>query len=99
VIVEVGRRTLPHLGALKDGARIVFVAQAVKGRRALLARGEAVRAIMGAWEINDHWLAGQYVIMPDHLHFSVHRRCGDVGKGVDGGLAGVCDEGLAVFNT
>jgi putative transposase len=67
--MELGRRTLPHLGGLKDGSRIAFVTQAVKGRRALLARVEALRAILGAWEINDHWLVGRYVIMPDHLHF------------------------------
>jgi REP element-mobilizing transposase RayT len=67
--MEVGRKTLPHLGALHKGARIVFVTQAVDGRRALLAREEAVRAILEAWRMNDHWLVGRYVIMPDHLHF------------------------------
>jgi len=65
----VGRRSLPHLGAIGSEARIVFVTQAVAGRRGLLARGEAVEALLGAWRVNDHWVVGRYVIMPDHLHF------------------------------
>jgi REP element-mobilizing transposase RayT len=45
------------------------VTQAVKDRRLLLAKEEAVAAIVEAWRGNDHWLVGRYVIMPDHLHF------------------------------
>ena len=67
--MEDGRKTLPHLGALDGGARIVFVTQAVEGRRALLTREEAVGAVLEAWRKNDHWLVGRYVVMPDHLHF------------------------------
>jgi putative transposase len=68
--VKVGRKSLPHLGPLAgSGPRIVFVTQAVAGRRRLLARDEAARAILEAWNGNDYWLVGRYVIMPDHLHF------------------------------
>ena len=67
--VDVGRKSLPHLGPVGSGARIVFVTQAVAGRRGLLARAEVVETILEAWKGNDHWLIGRYVIMPDHLHF------------------------------
>ena len=67
--MEVGRKSLPHLGGLHRGARIVFVTQAVKDRRPLLAREGAVGAILEAWRANDHWSVGRHVVMPDHLHF------------------------------
>jgi len=41
----------------------------VAKRRELLNRPEAVNALLAAWGKADHWLAGRYVIMPDHLHF------------------------------
>jgi hypothetical protein len=48
---------------------LLFVTQAVVGRRELLARKEAVNAILEAGKATDHWLVGRFAIMSDHLHF------------------------------
>jgi REP element-mobilizing transposase RayT len=47
---------------------VVLVTVCTDKRRKLLAREQAVVAILGAWRDADAWQVGRYVIMPDHLH-------------------------------
>jgi putative transposase len=67
---EPGRKGLPHLAPKEfpNQSIIIYVTQVVAGRRSLLARQEAVEALLNAWGQADHWLIGRYVVMPDHLH-------------------------------
>ena len=67
---EPGRKRLPHLAPKEfpNQSIIIYVTQVVARRRTLLARREAVEALLNAWRQADHWLIGRYVVMPDHLH-------------------------------
>lgn len=67
---EPGRKRLPLLPPLEfpNQTILIYVTQVVADRRPLLARREAVEALLAAWRRADHWLVGRYVVMPDHLH-------------------------------
>ncbi len=55
---------------------IVFVTVCSKERKPIFAR-EAVHELMvRAWRKADRWAVGNYVLMPDHIHFF----CSPVGK-------------------
>src|SRR5688572_12466341 len=70
-VPEQRRRTLPHLAPIREGNQnvVVHVTRVVAKRRALLNRPEAEEILLNAWRRADHWMIGQYVIMPDHVHF------------------------------
>jgi putative transposase len=57
----------PHLWT--DHPTILFVTQCIKGRRPLLANQFAHDLLVEVWQLANAWQVGQYVIMPDHLHF------------------------------
>jgi putative transposase len=57
----------PHLWT--DHPTILFVTQCVKGRRELLANEFTQQLLTEIWKRENPWRVGQYVIMPDHLHF------------------------------
>jgi putative transposase len=66
-----GRRRPVHWDPLEKGNRssIVFVTVCTKDRQPLLANPVCHRLLLEWWNKSDHWLAGKYVIMPDHVHF------------------------------
>ena len=48
---------------------ILFVTLCTEGRMPILANHDMVSLIVSAWLAADKWIVGQYVIMPDHIHF------------------------------
>ena len=48
---------------------ILFVTLCTEGRMPILANHDIVSLIVSAWLAADKWIVGQYVIMPDHIHF------------------------------
>ena len=48
---------------------ILFVTLCTEGRMPILANYDMVSLIVSAWLAADKWIVGQYVIMPDHIHF------------------------------
>jgi putative transposase len=48
---------------------VLHVTIGVTGRQKILATPEVQAAFVDAWRNATHWLAGRYVIMPDHVHF------------------------------
>lgn len=66
-----GRRSLPHHPPLErdNQSILIYVTVNVKSRRRLLAREDAIKAVLDAWNEGNHWLVGRYAIMPDHIHF------------------------------
>ena len=48
---------------------ILFVTVCTEGKIPILANPEMVAMIVSAWVDADKWIVGQYVIMPDHIHF------------------------------
>ena len=48
---------------------ILFVTLCTEGRMPILASHNIVSLIVSAWSAADKWIVGQYVIMPDHIHF------------------------------
>ena len=48
---------------------ILFVTICTEGKKPILASPEMVAIIVSAWAHADKWVVGQYVIMPDHIHF------------------------------
>jgi putative transposase len=47
---------------------IIFVTACTAGRRQIFATPQAHAAIVRAWRRASTWLAGRYVILPDHFH-------------------------------
>ena len=47
---------------------IVFVTVCTTDKIPVLACKEMHDYLLRAWNIADHWVVGQYVIMPDHIH-------------------------------
>ncbi len=47
---------------------IVLVTACILHRRPVLAATDAQRALVSAWHAATAWVAGTYVIMPDHVH-------------------------------
>ncbi len=48
---------------------ILFVTVCTEGRMQILANRDMASLIVSAWADADKWIVGQYVIMPDHVHF------------------------------
>ena len=48
---------------------ILFVTLCTEGRMPILANHDMVSLIVSAWLAAGKWIVGQYVIMPDHIHF------------------------------
>ena len=47
---------------------VLFITVCVQPRRPVLASDEVHRALCDVWRMANHWLTGDYMIMPDHLH-------------------------------
>ena len=60
-----------HLSPLPAGdhSSIIFVTTCTAARRPILARPEAVKLIVTAWQHANDWRIGRYVVMTDHIHF------------------------------
>jgi putative transposase len=65
-----GRRHPVHWDPLEKGNRssIIFLTVCTKDRQPLLTNPECHRLLVEWWNKGNHWLAGKYVIMPDHVH-------------------------------
>jgi len=50
-------------------SRIVFVTVCSKDRKPLFARESVHDVVVQAWKEAGHWVVGNYVLMPDHIHF------------------------------
>ena len=48
---------------------VLYVTVCVAGRRKILASPEVQAVFVDSWRVATHWLAGRYVIMPNHVHF------------------------------
>lgn len=67
---NIGRSHPPQgVYIFRDRPTIVFVTVCEHGRKKVLARHQAHQALLAAWHLADAWLVGNYVIMPDHVHF------------------------------
>jgi REP element-mobilizing transposase RayT len=68
--LEKHARRKPAEGVLIDSHQptIVFVTACTKDRAPWLACEEAHHLLTDAWRQAAAWLAGNYVLMPDHLH-------------------------------
>ena len=68
--LEAGRRKPPQ-GVRHDlGERtIIFVTVCTKDRVSWLSCDEAHSLLRRVWREADAWLVGDYMLMPDHLHF------------------------------
>lgn len=47
---------------------VLFITVCTRPRASVLANDVAHKALRHAWQRADHWLVGDYVIMPDHIH-------------------------------
>jgi hypothetical protein len=53
---------------------IIFLTICTNQRRPLLARPPVQQLLIKIWSATGaNWQVGRYVIMPDHLHYSVHQ--------------------------
>ena len=80
-----GRKHPVHLSPLEQENRstIIFLTVCTKGKQPLLANPGCHALLVDWWRKSDHWLAGKYVIMPDHVHlFCAPRLDGPLSKWV-----------------
>jgi putative transposase len=65
-----GRRHPVHHDPIEklNRATMVFVTVCTKDRKHLLANATVHTALVNWWRKSTHWLAGKYIILPDHLH-------------------------------
>jgi len=65
-----GRRYPTHHEPLDkcNRATIVFLTVCTKNRKPILASPIAHKILTDWWRKSTYWLAGKYVILPDHLH-------------------------------
>ena len=47
---------------------IILVTACTKGRQRILSNDRIVNLLREAWQDSRDWIAGRYVILPDHLH-------------------------------
>ncbi len=47
---------------------IIFLTVCTHRRRNILAEERAHAVLQESWRTSKHWMAGRYVIMPDHIH-------------------------------
>jgi putative transposase len=57
-----------------DGS-VYFITVCTKNRRPKLANETAHKLLVEAWRSADHWLVGEYMILPDHVHHFCARGC------------------------
>ena len=48
---------------------ILFVTVCAEGRKPIFASHDMMSMIVSAWTDADKWIVGQYMIMPNHIHF------------------------------
>jgi putative transposase len=67
---EAGRKHPAHppMVARHNEPIIVFLTVCSKDRKKIFASSEAAEVIRDGWRQAKSWLAGRYVIMPDHIH-------------------------------
>ncbi len=67
---EAGRSSPIHLPPFAGAGQptIIFLTVCTKERRLLLASPTMHNHLREAWSDSSRWLAGRYVILPDHLH-------------------------------
>jgi REP-associated tyrosine transposase len=67
---SVGRRHPVHHDPVEkfNRANMVFLTVCIKNRRPILADPNAHTVLLHWWHKSTHWLAGRYVILPDHVH-------------------------------
>jgi putative transposase len=65
-----GRRGPVHHDPVETHNRsvIVFLTVCTKDRKPLLANHRCHEVLTNWWRKSTHWLAGRYIILPDHLH-------------------------------
>src|SRR5271165_5583263 len=65
-----GRTHPAHLTVRKHGGHtiIVFLTVCTRGRKTILARGDAMTVLREAWAKATLWQLGGWVLMPDHAH-------------------------------
>ena len=68
---ETPRRKRPVHGFFpkRDDVNVVYVTANAKGREPWLANEAVHAALRAVWLCSREWRVGQYVIMPDHIHF------------------------------
>jgi REP-associated tyrosine transposase len=63
---------LPHLDQVWSDVPIYFITSCTYKRRPILANPQVAQILIDEWRgaLKRHsWMVGQYVIMPDHVHF------------------------------
>jgi putative transposase len=65
-----GRRHPVHHDPVEKFNRgtMVFLTVCAKGKQPRLANGTTQNLLIEWWRKSTHWLAGRYVILPDHIH-------------------------------
>ncbi|NLG36022.1 MAG: hypothetical protein GX548_11770 [Lentisphaerae bacterium] len=79
-MVDSAHKHLAHLAAF-NAEPVVFFTVVTAGRRAVLACAEAYDVLRGLWERSaqaNQWWVGDYLLMPDHVHFFAR-----AGRGAD----------------
>ena len=56
-----------------DPSAIIFITVCTKQRRPLLANDRCHQILRKLWSQGAHWLVGNYVILPDHIHLFAGR--------------------------
>ena len=66
-----GRKHPAHQPVVEqfNRSRIVFVTVCSKDRNPIFARESVHDLIVRSWKKADQWVVGNYVLMPDHIHF------------------------------
>jgi len=64
------RKRPAHLPPLEIGNRttLIFLTVCTKNRKPILARPDTADLLIATWSQATHWLVGNYVILPDHIH-------------------------------
>jgi putative transposase len=70
LLPSAGRRHPVHHDPVEkfNRATMVFLTVCTKEHRPLLANPEIHRVLVEWWRKSTHWLAGRYVILPNHIH-------------------------------
>ena len=70
LLPSAGRRSPVHHDPTEklNRATILFLTVCTKGRKPLLANPASLQALVAWWRQSTHWLAGRYIILPDHVH-------------------------------
>lgn len=80
--MELPERRLPAQQPIvqcRNNPIILAVTVCTKDRKPILARKEAMSLLVDLWQSPAAWLVGDFVLMPDHLHFLCAQGTLDVG--------------------